>query len=77
MTHPINNLLRSINTTQRFQIETIMDEVRKVKEVKEWINSQAETPPIEDVKKYIDDKWPDLQSDLRDNIFIVALGETF
>lgn len=57
--------------------DIIIDELVKVQEVKRWIRSSPTTPPIEDVKSYIDRRWPELQSDLRENIFIVALGESF
>lgn len=77
MTHPINKLLGSINRQQRFEIEMIVDEVQKIQEVKKWIEASPTTPPIENIKSYIDNRWPELQSELRENIFIVALGETF
>ena len=50
----------------------------KALEVKAWIDSHTPPDPRTAlVKKYINHRWPDLDAEIRHDIFILALGETF
>ena len=50
----------------------------KAEEVKLWISSFTPPDPSPSaVKGYINRRWPDLDAEIKQNIFIVALGETF
>ncbi len=50
----------------------------KADEVKRWISSFSPPDPSPSaVKGYINRRWPDLDASTRQDIFIIALGETF
>ncbi len=50
----------------------------KADEVKRWISSFSPPDPSPSaVKGYINRRWPDLDAAIKQDIFIIALGETF
>lgn len=50
----------------------------KACEVKLWINGhEPPDPSPEKVRRYIQTRWPDLLPEIKHDILILALGETF
>ena len=51
----------------------------KADEVAAWIDTEkfGRAPTPKEIRSYIDSRWPDLSPDIRENIALAAMAQTF